>query len=134
MYYFYNFADICVFPSIYESFGITIAEAMSYGKPVIATGYSGNLDFMTDKNSMLVSWKQIKVGKDAEGYSPESYWAEPDLDEAALAMRRLFEDRAFAKNLGIIAKEDLLARFSAERTGERMKKRLQEIWDQPHGR
>ncbi len=41
-----------------EGFGLTMAESMALGKPVIATAYSGNLEFMTDENSFLVpfSW------------------------------------------------------------------------------
>ena len=37
-----------------EGFGLTIADAMALGKPVVATGYSGNLEFMTDANGYLV--------------------------------------------------------------------------------
>ena len=40
-----------------EGFGLTLAEAMALGKPVIATGFSGNTDFMTPANSYLVDWK-----------------------------------------------------------------------------
>ncbi len=39
-----------------EGFGLTLAEAMALGKPVIATGYSGNLEFMTPETSYLVPW------------------------------------------------------------------------------
>ena len=39
-----------------EGFGLTLAEAMALGKPVIATGFSGNTDFMTPANSYLVDW------------------------------------------------------------------------------
>ena len=40
-----------------EGFGLTMAEAMYVGKPVIATGYSGNLDFMTAENGLLVDYE-----------------------------------------------------------------------------
>ena len=40
-----------------EGFGLTMAEAMLLGKPVIATGYSGNLDFMDRGNSLLIGYK-----------------------------------------------------------------------------
>ena len=39
-----------------EGFGLTIAEAMYFGKPVIATNYSGNTDYMNDSNSYLVDY------------------------------------------------------------------------------
>ncbi len=41
-----------------EGFGLTMAEAMALGKPTIATGYSGNLEFMTPENSYLVGWQR----------------------------------------------------------------------------
>jgi glycosyltransferase involved in cell wall biosynthesis len=49
-----------------EGLGLTIAEAMLLGKPVIATGYSGNLDFMTPETSYMVPWTRVKVGENAE--------------------------------------------------------------------
>lgn len=111
-----------------EGLGLTMAEAMLLGKPVIATNYSGNVDFMSEENSLLIPWKRAKVGAGADSYSPNSYWAEPSLEHAAIAMRQLADDRAFAKELGRIAQQDLLTRFSADATGSHMKNRLEEIW------
>lgn len=116
-----------------EGLGLTMAEAMLLGTPVIGTGYSGNLDFMTEENSMLVPWKRCKVGTGADAYSPDSFWAEPSLEQAAIAMRTLFEDREFATDLGNRARTDLLTRFSPEETGARMKNRLEEIWSGKDG-
>ncbi len=45
-----------------EGFGLGMAEAMYLGKPVIATGYSGNLDFMTEENSLLVDYQLVPIG------------------------------------------------------------------------
>ncbi len=47
-----------------EGFGRGLAEAMYLGKPVIATGYSGNLDFTNDHNSCLVDYRLIPVRED----------------------------------------------------------------------
>jgi GT2 family glycosyltransferase/glycosyltransferase involved in cell wall biosynthesis len=73
-----------------EGFGLTLSEAMSLGRPAIATGYSGNLEFMTAENSFLCSYAAREIGPGAEPYPPTSRWAEPDLDEAADLMRRVY--------------------------------------------
>jgi glycosyltransferase involved in cell wall biosynthesis len=68
-----------------EGFGLTMAEAMSLAKPVIATAYSGNMEYMTPGNSFLV--KYTLTGIDGE-YGPykTGVWAEPDLEHAAELM------------------------------------------------
>ncbi len=81
-----------------EGFGLTLGEAMALGRPVIATGYSGNLDFMTPHNSFLVPWNRTLVGPGAGPYPPDAVWAEPDLEAAAEAMRRVaFEPEEAAR-------------------------------------
>ena len=110
-----------------EGLGLTMSEAMTLGKPVIATAYSGNLDFMTPDTAVLIPWTRVKVGPNAAPYSPTATWAEPDTDAAAIAMRRVFEDKEFAAQLGAAAKADLEMRFSPEVTGLRMKNHLHSI-------
>ena len=117
-----------------EGLGLTLAEAMLLGKPVIDTAYSGNMDFMTDETSLLVPWKYTDVGDDAESYPAEARWAEPDLSVASSMMRKLFQDREFGKALGDRAKRDLQSRFSPQVTGERMKNRLENIWRRNNGK
>src|SRR6201999_2219737 len=75
-----------------EGLGLTMAEAMYFGKPVIATAYSGNLDFMTQENSFLVPAPSGRIGPDAAPYEAVGYWAEPDLDHAAKLMRSVVDD------------------------------------------
>ena len=112
-----------------EGLGLTMAEAMALGKPVIATGYSGNMDFMSDENSVLVPWTLVPVGKDAESYPSDAMWAEPNLKAASVAMRRVYEDQEFARNLGAKAQRDIAENFSPQKTGARMKSRLEShIW------
>lgn len=47
-----------------EGLGLTIAEAMLLGKPVIATAYSGNLDFMDADTSLLVKYNLVELDQD----------------------------------------------------------------------
>ena len=110
-----------------------MAEAMLLGKPVIATAYSGNMDFMTSETSLLVPWIYTDVGDGAEGYPSDSQWAEPELTVAESMMRELFLNREFGLELGDRARKDLQSRFSPEVTGERMKKRLEKIWREKSG-
>lgn len=110
-----------------EGFGLTMAEAMLLGKPVIATAYSGNLDFMTADNSLLVEHDFCTLERDYPPYIKGSRWAAPSIDHAAACMRRVFEDRALAERLGMRAKADLTEALSYANTGARMRTRLEEI-------
>jgi FkbM family methyltransferase len=110
-----------------EGFGLTTAEAMYLGKPVIATGYSGNLDYMTEANSHLVRYTMTEVGTGAWPYPRDGVWAEPDVDHAAELMRRVYEDREAGRALGIRASRDIRRTHSPAAAGEMMKRRLSEI-------
>lgn len=124
-----NLADCYVSLHRSEGLGLTLSEAMSHAKPVIATGYSGNTDYMDETNSYLVPWTRVPVGDHAEGYAPDATWAEPKIDEAAKFMRYVFENQAEAAELGHKAQEDILNRFSEAASGAIMKNRLSEIWN-----
>ena len=110
-----------------EGLGLTMAEAMLLGKPVIATGYSGNLDFMNDRNSLLVTHKMVAVGQNCPPYEAGLCWAEPSIDDAARLMRRLYENRDFGKELGTRARADLGPELMYANAGKRMAERLAEI-------
>jgi glycosyltransferase involved in cell wall biosynthesis len=128
-----NLCDCYVSLHRSEGLGLTIAEAMLLGKPVIATGYSGNLDFMTPDTSYMVPWTRVKVGKGAEAYSSRATWAEPNLDVAAEMMRTVYENPEQAQTVANAGKRDLEQRFTREVTGARMKARLEEIWESLDG-
>lgn len=83
-----------------EGLGLTMAEAMLHGKPVIATAYSGNLDFMTPDNSYLVPYSLERIGIGAEPYPPDGEWAEPDLAAAAELLKQVAEDPEAAAERG----------------------------------
>ena len=72
-----------------EGFGLTLAEAMALGKPVIATRWSGNLDFMDETNSYLVPCTMMRIGGGHSPYPPRGRWADPDLDQAVDILRHV---------------------------------------------
>ncbi len=74
-----------------EGFGLTCAEAMALGKPVVASGYSGNLEFMDAKNSLLVPARAVETERAHGAYPAGSRWGDPDLDAAASMMRSLVD-------------------------------------------
>jgi len=92
-----------------EGFGLTLAEAMALGKPVIATGYSGNMGFMSDETAYLVPWTPGEVPVANDPYPHHARWAEPDLDAAAALMRDVYEHPEKAAAKGARARADVLA-------------------------
>ena len=116
-----------------EGLGLTISEAITLGRPVIATGYSGNLDFLSDTNSFIVPGVRTKVGEGAEGYSPEAMWMEPNVTEAARYMRYVYENQAEAAQKGLRAQEEILSAFDVASCGAIMKGRLEQIWRSQRG-
>ncbi|GAA4337701.1 glycosyltransferase family 4 protein [Variovorax defluvii] len=110
-----------------EGLGLTMAEAMLMGKPVIATGFSGNVDFMDADNSLLVPYRLVPLGTSIPPYDAGLHWAEPSLAEAARMMRRLYDDRGWARELGVRASASARANLSLEAAGQRIAARLAEI-------
>lgn len=108
-----------------EGFGFTPAEAMAQGKPVIATRYSGNLDYMTDANSLLVDARMVEIGSHGGPYPPGAHWADPDLDAAATAMRRLVGDPGLAERVGARAQQDLARLHGVEAGAHSMRAALE---------
>jgi glycosyltransferase involved in cell wall biosynthesis len=107
-----------------EGFGLILAEAMFLGKPVVATGWSGNMDFMREGNSCPVAF-ELETLKESHGpYASGQRWAEPDVDHAASLMRRLFADASFAGEIGKRAIATIREEFSPAVAGERYRRRL----------
>lgn len=110
-----------------EGFGFGPAEAMWLGKPVIATAYSGNLDFMTPNNSLLVDYRLVPIGAGADPYPSDARWADPDVAQAATLMRTLFDDPDRARRLGATAAAEIRRTHSPLAAGQIMRRRLEAI-------
>jgi len=96
-------ADILLSLHRAEGFGLLPAEAMWLGKCVVATAWSGNMDFMNEASSVLVGWRPIPV-EDPQALYAGGWWADPDLDAAAAALRTLIADPSARSALGARAR------------------------------
>lgn len=83
-----------------EGFGLTIAEAMAIGKPVVATAYSANLDYMTSDTGYLVPYELTQVPEGCPPYPTTASWATPDVAAASAALRSVWDDPASARATG----------------------------------
>ena len=91
-----------VFVSLHraEGFGLCIAEAMASGLTVIATGYSGNLEFMPIGSAHLVPWHYTSVKETTGDYPIGAIWAEPCLDYVVNCMHELVNNFEANRILG----------------------------------
>lgn len=110
-----------------EGFGLTLSEAMLLEKPVIATAYSGNMDFMNEENSYLCSYQLVSIGEGNSPYPPSGLWAQPLIHDAAHLMRRAFTDPKEAVIKAKKGKEFIQHHHSLKRVSEEISKRLKAI-------
>ncbi len=102
-----------------EGFGLTVAEAMLFGKPIICTNYSGTTDFATPETAFLVGGYERKVGLGGRGYYPaDSVWFEPSIEEAARHMRTVYEDYPAALQVAERGRAKISKDFSVKAVGK----------------
>lgn len=111
-----------------EGLGLTIAEAMAWGRPVVVSAYSGNMQFTNSRNAFLVPCRMTTIPVDAEPYPAGTQWGDPDLDHAAAILRRIVDDPAAASAVGRLAAEDVRVLHSPVAAGERVKDALHAAW------
>lgn len=109
-----------------EGFGRGIAEALLLGLDVIATDYGGNVDFCLTENAHLVNSRMIDVQRDDYVEPSNQCWAEPDIHEASLLMRRVASTQATVSETD---RQSIQSRFSVDTVGQRYKSRLEAIFE-----
>lgn len=110
-----------------EGYGRGPAEAMFFGKPVIVTGYSGNLDFTNELNACMVDYTLVPVREGEYPHGAGQIWAEADVDQAAWYMQRLVADPSHGVALGRVAADFIRSHCGAEAVGRRYRARLDRL-------
>lgn len=110
-----------------EGFGFTMAEAMCLGKPVVATGWSANMDFMTPWNACPVDYRLVKLEVDYGPYPRGQWWAEPDVEDAARHMVRLVNEDGLGAAIGARAAAHMRQHYSPAAVGRIIAERLRVI-------
>lgn len=110
-----------------EGFGLGLAESMRLGKPVVATAWSGNVDFMDERNSLLVDYRLVPVEPGQYPHSQGQRWAEANIDQAATCMRRLVDEPGLAERIGNQARKDIHEKLSSQAVADCLIGRLRLI-------
>jgi len=131
----YTMADVFVLPSRGEGVGLPYIEALCSGIPVIATGWGGQTDFLTDQNSLLINYTLESTRYHQHTLAPDFHdlftadmqWAEPNIDSLRKAMRWFYEHRFTApKVFGRLGREDMME-MSWDNAGQRFKQTIEEV-------
>jgi glycosyltransferase involved in cell wall biosynthesis len=107
-----------------EGFGLGLAEAMYLGKPVVATHWSGNVDFMTVDNSCPIGYELRQLQEDVGPYARGQFWAEPDIGQAAWCLSRLSSDATWRRAKAVRGQQTIRTWFSPAAVGRLYRGRL----------
>ena len=122
-----NTADAYVSLHRSEGLGLGMAESMYLGKPVIATAYSGNMEFMTADNACLVPYTLVPVQQGEYPYNSGQVWADPDVAAAAAWMVRLVYEPTVGREIGVRAADHVRRFHSRDAMGAAIKERIAQI-------
>ncbi len=120
--------DCYVSPHRSEGLGLTIIEAMSAGKPVIATPYGGAADFVTEETAYPLPFGYVEVGEGNPPYRTKCVWAEPDLDALTRTLRHVFTEREEARVRARVGRETVLKLYGQEENARIMRETLDRAW------
>jgi glycosyltransferase involved in cell wall biosynthesis len=128
-------ASVDAFASLHrsEGFGLPIAEAMALGKPVVATAYSGSLDFTDSRTAFLVPYEIVELTTSHSVYPAGFHWAEPDIDAAAAHFRTVAFDADVRGRVAASGQASVRAGCDPSVGGEVMRGRIKAITNLPEG-
>jgi glycosyltransferase involved in cell wall biosynthesis len=111
-----------------EGWGFGMIEAMNLGVPVLATAYSGNMDFCSAETAWLVDYVETSLELGEYIFVRKgSRWAEPDVASAAAQLRALYDHPKERQAKALAAQDRVRAQFSRDAIAKRYGERLREI-------
>jgi ADP-heptose:LPS heptosyltransferase/glycosyltransferase involved in cell wall biosynthesis len=113
-----------------EGWGYPLFEAASRGTPVIATQYSGPLEYLNAEEHLLVQYRMSPVHQAYHYYHPKMRWAEPDAEHATRLMRQVFDEREAVRARSTRAARRIREKYSLENIGEQARRRLSQLLEQ----
>ncbi|HEY8722062.1 hypothetical protein [Pengzhenrongella sp.] len=77
-----------------SAYGVALADAASFGTPIVATGYSAPMSYLDEDRALLVPFSLVLRTPRSAVRPGETLdlWAEPDVEAAGRAMRTIVED------------------------------------------
>lgn len=122
-----NITDVFMSLHRSEGFGLNLIENMSAGNLVIATNYSGNIDFMNNKNSLLVDYKLIPVRKGQYPKWEGQFWADPSVHDASEKLLWSYKNSIQSEKIAKYAKSFVLKNYSVEKISDKVLKAINAI-------
>lgn len=110
-----------------EGFGRAPGEAMYVGRLALATGWSGNLDYMTKENSLLVDYKLVPVAAGEYPFGEGQVWADADPDHAAALLEDVIDHPDKARAIAANGRRDIRLEHSYRAVGLRVLDRVRNI-------
>jgi glycosyltransferase involved in cell wall biosynthesis len=107
-----------------EGFGLTVAEALLLGKPVIASDYGSTQDFVSNQTAYPIPVELTAIKQDMGPYQKGLVWAEIDQLELTNAMLSVIENQDLALAKSNYAMKFMRANYSFKAIGELMESRL----------
>ncbi len=109
-----------------EGFGFGPAEALAAGKPVVSTDFSSTTDFVSEETGYPVAYRLVALEPDSYIDWKGQVWAEPDLEDAARALREIVDDPDRARLKGAQGRRLMIERYSPDAVGRQMRMMLLE--------
>ncbi len=129
----YTAADVFLSLHRSEGFGLSLARSMAEGKPVVATNWSGNVDFMSGENSVLIDYTLSDVPEGNYPYAEGQHWAQPNIEHAAEKLHWLMAKKERREQLGQAAAQSAVQQLSPSRVGWMARQRLGEVFSATSG-